>query len=275
MLALMKALLLISIRAGVWLALLSSTPAAVWAQWSSYPSARLPRTANGKPNLSAPTPKTPDGKPDLSGVWEISEQVNAYGAYTTHFMDMAVDLRPQEAPMQPWAKALSEKHRAVEHKDDPLALCMPPGVPRIDTIAPFKIVQTAPVVIILYETTANSSFRQVFTDGRPLPKDAQPTWLGYSVGTWEGDTLKVDTVGFTDRGWIDTGAAHPQSEALHVIERFRRPNVGNLEIAVTIDDPKAYTKPWSANLKMHLLPDTDLIETVCENSRGLEHMVGK
>ena len=272
----MRALLLILIRAGgAWLALLLSTSNPVSAQWSSYPSPGIPRTADGKPNLSAPTPKTPDGKPDLSGVWETREDLNAFGAYKSHFMDLAIDLKPQEAPMQPWAKALSEKHRAVEHKDDPLAQCMPPGVPRIDTLGPFKIVETAPLVIIMYETTANSSFRQIFTDGRPLPKDPQPTWLGYSIGSWEGDALKVDTIGFTDRGWIDTGAAHPQTEALHVIERFRRPDVGHLEVAVTIDDPKAYTKPWSANLKMYLLPDTDLIETVCENSRGLEHMVGK
>lgn len=276
MLALMRSLLLISIQTGgVWLALLASPSTAAWAQWSNYPSPGLPRNADGKPNLSAPTPKTRKGKPDLSGVWEISEEQNAFAIYTTHFMDLAIDLKPQEAPMQPWAKAVTEQHRAVEHKDDPLAQCMPPGVPRINTIEPFKIVQTEPLVIIMYETTAYSTFRQIFTDGRPLPKDPQPTWLGYSIGKWEGDTLKVDTTGFNDRGWIDTGAAHPQTEALHVIERFRRPDVGHLEIAVTIDDPKAYTKPWSANLKMHLLPDTDLIENVCENSRGLEHMVGK
>lgn len=276
MLALMRSLLLISIQTGgAWLALLSSTSTTVSAQWLSYPSPGLPRTAEGKPNLSARARKAANGKPDLSGVWEISEEQDAFGAYTTHFMDLAVDLKPQEAPMQPWAKALTEKRRAVEHKDDPLAQCMPPGVPRIETIGPFKIVQTAPLVIIMYETTANSNFRQIFTDGRPLPKAPQPTWLGYSIGTWEGDTLKVDTTGFNDRGWIDTGAAHPQTEALHVIERFRRPDVGHLEIAVTIDDPNAYTKPWSAALKMHLLPDTDLIENVCENSRGLEHMVGK
>ena len=245
------------------------------AQWLNYPTPGLPRTPDGKPNLSAPAPKTPEGKPDLSGVWVISEQQNAFGAYTSHFMDLALDLKPKEAPMQPWAKALSEQRRAVEHKDDPLALCMPPGVPRIDTIAPFKIVQTPQLVIMMYETTANSAFRQIFTDGRPLPKDPQPTWLGYSIGAWEGGVLKVDTTGFNDRGWIDTGAAHPQTQALHVVERFRRPDVGHLEIAVTIDDPKAYTEPWSGNLKLHLLPDTDLLEMTCENSRGLEHMVGK
>ena len=245
------------------------------AQWLHYPDPTIPRTAEGKPNLSAPAPKATSGKPDLSGIWVISEEQSAFGAYTSHFMDLAVDLKPEEAPFQPWAKALSEQRRANEHKDDPLALCMPPGVPRINTIAPFKIVQTGRLMIVLYETTANSAFRQIFLDGRPLPKDPQPTWLGYSVGMWDGDVLKVDTVGFNDRGWIDTGVGHPQSEALHVIERFRRTDFGHLEIAVTIDDPKAYTKPWMGTLKAHFLPDTELLEMTCENSRGVEHMVGK
>jgi hypothetical protein len=245
------------------------------AQWLHYPDPAIPRTAEGKPNLSAPAPKAPSGQPDLSGIWAISEEQNAFGAYTSHFMDLAVDLKPEEAPFQPWAKALSEQRRANEHKDDPLALCMPPGVPRINTIAPFKIVQSGRLMIVLYETTANSAFRQIFLDGRPLPKDPQPTWLGYSVGMWDGDVLKVDTIGFNDRGWIDTGIGHPQTESLHVIERFRRTDFGHMEIAVTIDDPKAYTKPWTGTLKLHLLPDTELLEMTCENSRGIEHMVGK
>jgi hypothetical protein len=135
--------------------------------------------------------------------------------------------------------------------------------------------KVAPPVIVLYETTANSAFRQIFTDGRPLPKDPQPTWLGYSIGTWEGNVLKVDTTGFNDQGWLDTGMGHPQTEALHVIERFRRTDFGHMEISITIDDPKAYTKPWTANMNVRLLPDTELLETTCENSKGTEHMVGK
>ena len=161
------------------------------------------------------------------------------------------------------------------HKDDPLTLCMPPGVPRVNIIAPFKIIQTPALVIVLYETTATSDFRQIFTDGRPLPKDPQPTWLGYSVGAWEGDVLKVDTTGFNDRGWLDTEKGHPQTDALHVVERFRRLDFGHMEIAITIDDPKAYTKPWTLTVKEHLLPDTELLEMICENSRGIEHLVGK
>jgi hypothetical protein len=255
--------------------ILLSTFVPASAQWLHYPTAGMPRTPDGKPNLSAPAPKAPDGKPDLSGIWEVSEQQSAFGSFASHFMDLAVDLKPEEAPSQPWAKALSEQRQANLHKDDPLAQCLSPGVPRINTIAPFKIVQLPQLVIVLYETTANSAFRQIFTDGRPLPNDPQPTWLGYSIGTWEGNVLKVDTIGFNDRGWIDTGMGHPQTEALHVIERFRRTDLGHMEIAITIDDPKAYTKPWTAIMKVHLLPDTELLEMTCENSRGTEHMVGK
>jgi hypothetical protein len=174
-------------------AILSVLSAPLAAQWLHYPTPGIPRTPDGKPNLSAPVPKAPDGKPDLSGIWQTSEPQNTYGPFSSHFMDLAVDLKPEEAPFQPWAKALSEQRQANLHKDDPLALCMPPGVPRINTIAPFKIVQNPQLVIILYETTATSAFRQIFTDGRPLPKDPQPTWLGYSTGTWEGDVLKVDS----------------------------------------------------------------------------------
>jgi len=245
------------------------------AQWVNYPTHGIPRTADGKPDLAAPAPKAPDGKPDLSGIWVTSEQQSTYPPWQSHFMDLAVDLKPEEAPFQPWAKALSQQRQDNLHKDDPLARCMPPGVPRINTIAPFKIVQTGQLIVVLYETSANSAFRQIFTDGRPLPKDPQPTWLGYSTGTWEGNVLKVDTIGFNDRGWIDTAIGHPQTEALQVIERFRRSDLGHMEIAVTIDDPRAYTKPWTANLKVHLMPDTELMEMTCENSRGLEHLVGK
>jgi hypothetical protein len=264
-----------TLACAAWAVLLFLPLGPASAQWLKYPAAGTPRTADGKPNLTAPVPKTQDGKPDLSGIWEAHEDLSPYGGYKSHFMDLAIDLKPAEAPFQPWAKALSLERQGNEHKDDPLNLCMPPGVPRINTLGPFKMVQTLGLVIVLYETTANSAFRQIFTDGRPLPKDPQPTWLGYSVGTWEGNVLKVDTIGFNDRGWIDTGMGHPQTEALHVTERFQRTNFGNMEIAMTIDDPKAYTKPWTANMKVQLQPDTELLETVCENSKGLEHLVGK
>jgi hypothetical protein len=141
---------------------------------------------------------------------------------------------------------------------------------------PFKIVTTPAVTIMLLEGPyPMSTFRQIFTDGRRLPPDPQPTWLGYSVGRWEGDALVVDTSGFNDRGWLDTMKALPQSEALHVIERFRRLDVGHLEVRITIDDPKVYTSSWSATMIANLLPDTDLIEAVCENERDVAHLQRK
>ena len=265
------------LASGAWAVLLSATSAPASAQWLKYPTAGIPRTPDGKPNLSAPAPKAPDGKPDLSGLWRTAEEgtISLYGAYATHFMDFAIDLKPGGAPMQPWAKKISDERVDNQHKDDPLNQCMPPGVPRINTLGPFKIVQNPGLVVILYETTANSNFRQIFTDGRPLPKDPQPTWLGYSVGAWEGDTLKVDTIGFNERGWIDTGMGHPQTDALHVIERFRRTDFGHINLDVTIDDPKAYTQPWTAHMKVQMMPDTEMLEMACENSRNVEHLVGK
>jgi hypothetical protein len=239
------------------------------AQWLDHPTAGLPRARDGKPDLAAPALKTADGKPDLSGIWLPADG--------THFMDLAADLKPEEAPYQPWAKALAAQRQAGVHKDDPLAQCMPPGVPRVETHGghPFKILQMPRELVMLYETSTNEVFREIFTDGRALPTDPQPSWKGYSVGKWEGDTLVVDTIGFNDRGWIDTGMGRPQTEALHVTERFRRRNIGTMELGITIDDPKAYTKPWSAKINLKLVPDTELMETVCENSRNTEHMVGK
>jgi hypothetical protein len=178
--------------------------------------------------------------------------------------------------MLPWAKELQSSREANQHVGDLLSQCMPPGVPRINMSGataphPFKIVQTPQLVVLLYETSSNSTFRQVFLDGRPLPKDPQPSWLGYSVGRWEGNTLVVETIGFNGRAWVDTEKGHPQTEAARVIERFTRRDFGHLEIDITIDDPKAYTKPWRAKVPVHLLPDTDLIETYCENEQDLKH----
>jgi hypothetical protein len=151
---------------------------------------------------------------------------------------------------------------------------MPPAVPRINVSNhPFKILQMPGLVAILYETS--NTFRQIFIDGRPLPKDPQPTWLGYSVGKWEGDTLVVETNGFNDRNWLDGDKGHPLSDALRVTERFRRIDFGHLEILVTIDDSKAYTKPFTVKESLNLLPDTELLENICENEKDEEHLVGK
>ena len=237
------------------------------AQWLNYKMPNAPRTAAGKVDINGPAPRLPDGKPDFSGIWESD---------TGYFTNLARDLKPEDVQMLPWAKALQAQRESRDHQDDPLGACMPPGVPRIDMSAnsmphPFKIVQARDLVLLLYETSANSTFRQVFMDGRELPKDPQPTWLGYSVGRWEGDTLVVDTIGFNGRSWVDTAKGHPQTDAAHVTERFSRPDFGHLIIDITIDDPKAYAKPWRAKVPIHLLPDSELIETYCENEKDQAH----
>jgi len=241
----------------------------VTAQWLNYPTAGIPRGSDGKPNLSAPPPKTRDGKPDLSGVWQADGQ--------DYFFDLAKGLKPEDVSMQPWAKALQQERVERSHGDDPLARCLPHGVPRINTngLFPFKIIQTPGVVVLLYEQL--NLFRQVFMDGRTLARDLNPTWLGYSTGRWDGDTLVVESSGFNDKTWLDTTMGHPASDALHVIERFRRKDFGTLEVRATIDDPKAYTKPWTTMPQiMHLQLDTDILEFICnENEKDMSHMPGK
>ncbi|HTR39743.1 MAG TPA: hypothetical protein VMH80_27905 [Bryobacteraceae bacterium] len=248
-------------------ALFCLAAAPVGAQWLNYKEPGVPRTADGKVDLKAPVPRLPDGKPDLQGTWLSGEG---------YFTNLAKDLKPGDVEMLPWAKALQAQREGRQHQDDLLAACMPPGVPRIDMTAgsmphPFKIVQTPKLVILLYETSANSTFRQVFLDGRPFPVDPQPTWLGYSIGHWDGDTLVVETTGFNGREWVDTAKGHPQTDAGRVTERFRRLDFGHLQIVITIDDPKAYAKPWTATVPAHLLADSDLIETYCENEKDEIH----
>jgi hypothetical protein len=233
--------------------LLASTPA--FGQWR-YPTAGIPRTPDGKPNLSAPAPRSADGKPDITGLWRPG------GGYIGN---IAKDLKG-DAPFQPWAADLFKHRVETSAKDDPTAQCIVGGVPRNDFVPyPFKIIQTPGMMVILYE--AVHSYRQIFTDGRPLPKDPNPTWLGYSIGKWEGDAFVVDTIGFNDKGWLDNGG-RPATEALRVTERFRRKDFGHMDVDITIDDSKAYTKPWSLTLPLTLQPDDELIEYICdENNR--------
>jgi hypothetical protein len=245
---------------------------AVQAQWRTYRVPGVPRTPDGKVDLTAPTPRTPDGRPDLSGTWESE------GGY---FGNLARDLKPGELLMLPWAEAVVRERVENLHKDDLMVRCMPPGVPRINMGGnramphPFKVVQTPLLVVFLYETSTNQTFRQVFLDGRPHPKDPQPTWLGYSVGRWEGDTLVVDTIGFNGKAWVDTSQGHPQTEQARVVERFTRRDFGHMEIDITIDDPGAYLKPWRVKVPINLRPDDDLIETFCENEKDFGRMVGR
>ena len=222
------------------------------AQGLRVPDARLPRTPDGRPNLTAPAPKAPDGKPDLSGVWNSAD-----GKYLRNLAADGV-----QVPLQPEAAALYQERQKYEDKDRPSRRCVPRGVPGEMLVRgrPWKIVQTPGVIAILYDQSIH--FRQIFADGRGFPDDRIPTWFGYSIGKWEGDTLVVDTTGFNDDTWLDEGG-HPHSDALHVTERFRRRDVGHLDVQFTIDDPKDYARPWTATVAFDLLPDTELTEHVC------------
>jgi hypothetical protein len=233
---------------------------ATQAQWLNHKQAGVPRLPDGKVNLTAPIQRMPDGKPDLSGVWDVGNM--------RYFHDLAAGLKGDAAPqLTPWAAGLQKGRRDRNHVDDPYTYCLPLGVPRINTRSPFKILQTPQITAFLHETYVGMMFRQVFMDGRPLPKpeEAEPAWLGYSVGRWDQDTLVVESRGFRDRGWLSANMAYPHSDAMHTIERFRRIDVGHMELTVTIDDPKAYLKPWTNTIALNLLPDTELLEAFCDN----------
>jgi hypothetical protein len=244
----------------VILALLLTTSAAA-AQWLRIPTPGIPRTATGAPNLSAPAPRTPDGRPILSGLWRPSSRVIG---------DITVGMKPGEVvPFQPWAEALFKQRLANDAKDDPSANCIVGGVPRNDFVPyPFKILEQPGLVVILYE--AIHSYRQIFTDGRALPKDPSPAWLGYSVGRWERDAFVVESAGFNDDVWLDN-AGRPATGQLKVTERFIRRDFGHMAIEVTIDDPKAYTRPWKVTQELLFQADNELIEYICnENNKYFE-----
>jgi hypothetical protein len=235
------------------------------AQWLKHPTPGIPRLPDGKPNLAAPAPRTADGKPDLSGLWLTR------GIYIGN---IAKDLKPGEVPFQPWAEKLYKERLENLGKEDPTGRCIPGGVPRSTAVPyPFKILTTPNIVVVLYE--AVHAYRQIFTDGRPLPKDPNPNWLGYSIGRWEGDTFVVESSGFNDNVWLDN-QGHPATESLRVTERFNRKTFGSMDIQITIDDPKAYTKPWNVTLPLALQPDTELLEYICvENEKDYARLVGK
>ncbi len=237
------------------------------AQWLQYPMKGAPRLPDGKVDLSAPAPRRPDGHPDLTGIWQQPNGVR----YT---VNIAADLKPEDVPLQPWAAEVYKQRQATLSKDDPVGHCDLPGVPEMNSVPyPYKILQYPNEIVILYEALA--TFRQIFTDGRALPENPNPTWMGYSVGRWDGDTLVVETSGFNDKSWIDTGG-HPHTDAMRVTERFHRRDFGHIDLQTTIDDPKAYTRPWTVSYQIRLVPDTELLEYVCnENNRDLEHLVGK
>ena len=229
------------------------------AQWVHYPTPGIPRTPDGKPNLSAPAPRTAWGKPDFSGLWEKKAD--------KFYNNIAADLKPGE--VQPWAEALFEQRKKEFGKNSMEAQCLPFG-PAYST-SPYretKIIQTPTVIVMLNE---DLTFRQVFMDGRGLEQDPNPSWMGYSVGHWDGDTLVIESNGFNDRTWLDVDG-HPHTEALRVTERYRRLDVGRIDLRMTLEDPKAYAKPWTVQVAMDLVTDAEMLEYVCDNEKDRAHM---
>jgi hypothetical protein len=234
------------------------------AQWLKHPTAGIPRTADGKPNLNAPAPRGADGKPDLSGLWRLNP--GAYGG------NIVADLKPGD--VQPWADALYKQRMEDLGKDDPSTYrCLPQGPKAIiGGIGWVKIIQTPALIALLYE---DLSYRQIFLDGRELPKDPNPSFMGYSVGHWEGDTLVVNSTGFNDTTWLD-GGGHPHTEALRITERVRRRDLGHIELQETFDDLQIYARPWTISVDVDLVTDTEMLEYVCnENEKDHAHLVGK
>lgn len=291
---------------------LAAVPFALSAQWPNYPTPGVPRTADGKVNMDAPAPKTADGKTDFSGLWQNGfgggggrgrgnggRGGNAAPGGPAGAVPGSVPagppppppLAPGEIPaatffnigagfkdglpLQPWAAEMLKKRMADNSKDNPDAHCLPMGFMQFhEHPQPRKIIQTPQVMVIIYE--ANSGLRQIFLDGRSLPKasDVDSWWYGYSIGHWDGDTLVVETTGFRDDVWLDVNGS-PLTSAGKVTEKFRRPNFGTLNIEVTVDDPKAYTKPFTVMVRQRYMPDTDLIEFICsENEQSDVHLVG-
>jgi hypothetical protein len=264
------------------------------SQWIHYPTAGVPRTRDGKPNLSAPAPRMRDGKPDFSGMWwsagptlpcpELMGGPKNCSEKGLGLADQAgADLPAQAAniaaglegglPYQPWARELV-RQRSGDPLSDPHSNCLPSNVPRGYLLPHIqKFIQTDKLIAILNEF--NASYRQIFLDGRALPVDPQPSWNGYSTAKWERDTLVVQTIGFRDDLWLD-GSGNPLTEAGKVTERIRRPNFGSLEIELTVDDPKAYTKPWTVKLRQFLVLDTEMMDEIClEGEKSVQHKAVK
>jgi hypothetical protein len=247
-----------------------------YGQWAKTTDASIPRTKDGQPNLSAPAPRTSDGKTDLSGLWLVDPDPKGIpqgvenAVFPRYFINIAADLKPEEVPFRPAAEALLKKRLASQGKELPSSFCKPTGVPMLNSVpVPFKIIQTPRLIVILYEE--NNVFRQIFLDARRPIKDAEPRFMGYSTGKWDGGMLVVETVGFNDQTWLD-GMGHPHSDALRVIERFRRRDAGHLDIETTIDDPKMYTKPMTYTVTTTLVPDEDLLEYFCsDNEKDVQH----
>lgn len=279
-------------RTGLIVALLAVfLPLPAASQWLNYPDPRIPRTADGKPALTAPAPRAFDGKPDLSGVWHVeSESLEekrrlfgaAFGLVSVPGMeptttskygtDILIDYQPGAVVMTPEASAIFAR-RSAGKELSPTERCLPAGVPRATLLSEVhKIVQASGLILVMHELDGGMS-RQIYTDGRPLPTDPSPSWLGYSVGRWDGDMLTVETIGFNDKTWLDS-RGHPHSEAMRVTETYRRRDVGHLDVAITIDDPRTYNKPFTVKVTHLLQADSDILEYVCnENEKDRVHLI--
>jgi hypothetical protein len=258
-----------------------SVPAVSIGQWLRYPTADVPRNADGTPNLTAAAPRLLDGKADFSGLWHVAMR-NPCNAALNRFSgcteiggsplarDLGVNL-PGGLPYQPWAAEIVKQRAADDSRDDPHVRCLPDNPPRHWGLPHLnKLVHTPKLLVVLYEV--NAMYRQIFTDGRQLPEDPTPGWNGYSTARWEGDTLVVQTIGFRDSLWIDLHGS-PMSDAAKMTERLRRPNYGTLEVEITVDDPKVYTRPWTVRMDQVIELDTDLIDEFClENEKSYERM---
>jgi hypothetical protein len=267
--------LLLIIIAGAW--------GSVRAQWFKQPSPRAPRTSSGEVDLSAAAPRLANGKPDLSGVWTTAEPLCVIrgtapisellkmnpasrkcpprtASFSRQSINIGIDM-PGGLPYQPWLAKLVEERTANQAIDDPHIRCLPDAFVRAYGLPHYlKFLQTPDLLVMLNEY--NGVYRQVFTDGRSLPEAPNPSWQGYSTAAWSGDTLVIDSIGFRDDVWIDWDGSMI-TEAGKLREQIRRPDFGHLEIEVTVDDPKAYTKPWTVTLRQQFAGDTELIDEIC------------
>ncbi len=255
-----------------------------YSQWLNYPEARTPRTKDGKPNLTAPAPRV-NRKPDLSGLWQAEKtpqreyesvlgkgftavQVDTYDI-TKYVLNVFWGVKPEDEPLRPEAASIL-KRRSQSPLEYPHAQCLPGSIPLALLVFTFKIIQTPQEIVMLSETADPP--RQIYTDGRPLPKDPNPSWMGYSVGRWDGDSFVVDTIGLNDRGWLDA-FGHPRSESMHITERYQRRDFGHMDLEITFNDPTYYTRPFTIKTGLTLIPDSDLLEYVCnENEKDRAHL---
>jgi hypothetical protein len=261
---------------------LLAAPIAGLGQWLHYPTAGVPKKADGSPNRTGPTPRMSDGKPDFSGIWHTARLIPCTPD-SSKFIDcgteiggspLALDLGTDMTgglPYQPWAAALVKQRKADHGIDDPHVRCLPDNPPRTWVMPHLvKAVHSPKLLVLLYEV--NAMYRQIFVDGRPPLVDPNPSWNGYSTGKWDGDTLVVQTNGFRDDLWIDM-AGSPMSEAAVMTERMRRPNYGTLELEITINDTKTYTRPWTVKMVQKVELDTELIDEIClENEKSYQRL---